>query len=66
MMMDIKDFYLNNPMEWYEYMRIPVKDIPQCIMEQYQLADIVHNGHVLVKIRKRMYGLAQASIITNT
>ena len=31
---DIKDFYLNNPMERYEYMRIPVNMIPQCIMEQ--------------------------------
>ena len=28
MTMDIKDFYLNNPMEQYEYMHIPVKDIP--------------------------------------
>ena len=33
MTMDIKDFYLNNPTEWYEYMLIPVKDIPRCIME---------------------------------
>ena len=47
MTMDIKDFYLNNPMEWYEYMRIPVKDIPQCIMEQYQLEDITHNRNVV-------------------
>jgi hypothetical protein len=64
--MDIKDFYLNNPTEWYEYMRIPIKDIPQCIMEQYQLADIAHNGYVLVEIRKGMYGLPQAGIIANT
>jgi hypothetical protein len=25
---DIKDFYLNTPMNRFEYMRIPVKDIP--------------------------------------
>ena len=28
MTMDIKDFYLNNPMERYEYLRITVEDIP--------------------------------------
>ena len=66
MTMDIKDFYLNNPMEQYEYMRIPIKDIPLCIMEIYQLADIMHNGYVPVEIRKGMDGLLQAGIITNT
>lgn len=63
---DITNFYLNNPMERYEYMRIPIKDIPASIIKQYQLMDIVHNGHVLVEIRKGMYGLPQAGIIANT
>ena len=58
MTMDIKDFYLNNPMERYEYMRIPVNMIPQCIMEQYNLAEIAHDRYVLVEIRKGMYGLS--------
>jgi hypothetical protein len=30
---DIKDFYLNTPMERYEYMRIPIHQIPQAIFE---------------------------------
>ena len=34
-------------MDRYEYMRIPAKDIPADIMEQYDLAPLVHNGHVL-------------------
>ena len=63
MTMDIKDFYLNNPMERYEYMRIPMKDIPDVIIQQYKLNDIAHNGSVLVEIRKGMYGLPQAGII---
>ena len=63
--MDIKDFYLNNPMEVFEYMRIPVKDIPAIIMEQYKLQGLVHNGYVLVEISKGMYGLSQAGIIAN-
>jgi hypothetical protein len=50
-------------MDRYEYMRIPAKDIPADIMEQYNLAPLVHNGHVLTKIRKGMYGLPQAGIL---
>jgi hypothetical protein len=62
---DIKNFYLSNPMDRYEYMRIPVRDIPSTIMEQYNLAPLVHDGVVLVEIRKGMYGLPQAGIIAN-
>jgi hypothetical protein len=62
---DISDFYLNTPMERPEYMRIPVRDIPACIMDQYQLHDLVHNGHVMVEIRKGMYGLPQAGRLAN-
>jgi hypothetical protein len=62
---DIKNFYLNNPMARFEYMWIPVKDIPADIMAQYNLASIVHNDRVLVEIRKGMYGLPQAGIIAN-
>jgi hypothetical protein len=34
MSIHIKDFYLNNPMVRFEYMRIQVKDIPDTIMQQ--------------------------------
>ena len=63
--LDIKDYYLGTPMNRYEYMRIPVADIPPDVMEQYHLADKVHNGYVLVEIRKGMYGLAQSGYIAN-
>jgi hypothetical protein len=62
---DIANFYLNTPMPRYEYMRIPVKDIPDIIMEQYNLHGLVHNGHVIVEIRKGMYGLPHAGLIAN-
>ena len=65
MTVDIKDFYLNTPMDRYEYMRIPVKDIPPTIMEHYNLHPLIHNNHVLVEIRKGMYGLPQAGILAN-
>jgi Reverse transcriptase (RNA-dependent DNA polymerase) len=62
---DIKDFYLNTPMERFEYMRIPVTQIPQAIFDMYNLHELVHNGHVYVEIRKGMYGLPQAGILAN-
>jgi hypothetical protein len=60
---DIECFYLGTPMDRYEYMRIPAKDIPANIMEQYNLAPLVHNGHVLTEIQKGVYGLPQAGIL---
>jgi len=60
---NIEQCYLGTPMDFYEYMRIPAKDIPANIMEQYNLSPRVHNGHVLTEIRKGMYYLPQASIL---
>ena len=56
---DIANFYLNNPMARFEYMRIPICDIPPSIMAQYNLLPLVHNGNIMVEIRKGMYGLPQ-------
>ena len=63
MTVDIKDYYLGTPMNRFEYMRIPVKHIPDDIMHQYNLAGLIVNDHVLVEIRKVMYGLPQAGLI---
>ena len=60
---NLKDFYLETFMNRYEYMCIPVKDIPQDIMDQYNLAPLTHRGHLFVKLRKGMYGLPQAGIL---
>ena len=62
---DLKDFYLNTPMRSPEYMRIPVRIIPKKIMEQYNLAPLIHNGYLYVEITKSMYGLPQAGRIAN-
>ena len=63
MTIDIKDYYLVTPMNRYEYMKIPVKHIPEDIMLQYNLTNLIVNDHVMVEIRKGMYGLPQAVII---
>jgi len=62
---DLKDFYLNTPLDRYEYMRMPVNIIPESIMLQYNLEPLVHNGYVYTEIRKGMYGLPQAGKIAN-
>jgi hypothetical protein len=53
-------------MNRYKYMRIPIKDIPTNIVDQYNISGLVHkNGHVLVEIHEGMYGLPQPGIIAN-
>jgi hypothetical protein len=41
-------------------MRIPTWAIPDQVMTEYKLQGLVHKDHVLVEIRKGMYGLPQA------
>jgi Reverse transcriptase (RNA-dependent DNA polymerase) len=64
---DIKDFYLNTPMDPadYEYMRIPAAAIPACIQDEYKLHDKIINGMAYVQVRKGMYGLKQAGRLAN-
>jgi hypothetical protein len=62
---NLKDFYLNMPMDEYEYMHIPMSVIPDSIFDHFKLANLVHNGYVVVEIGKGMYGLPQAGQIAN-
>ena len=64
MTMDIKNFYLNTPMARYEYMQCCLADMPEDVIEHYQLANkATPEGYFYCKIQKRMYGLPQAGII---
>jgi len=63
-MVDIKDVYLNTPMKRPEYMRLKITDIPDEVIEEYNLREIVDDdGYVYCEITKGMYGLPQAGII---
>lgn len=59
---DIKDFYLNTPMERSEYMWVPRAMLPDEVMDAYGLHEMINpnNGSVLVEIQRGMYGLPQA------
>jgi hypothetical protein len=63
--MDIKNFYLNTPMDHQEYMRIQLRHIPNEIIEEYGLLELAHEGFVYIEINKGMYGLPQAGILAN-
>ena len=57
---DISDFYLNTLMARPEYMRIPLKMIPQSIIDTYNLQPLIHNGYIYFQVDKGLYGLVQA------
>ena len=63
--MDISNFYLGTPMERPEFMRLPIKVIPQEIIYQYKLYDMVSDGWVHVCIERGMYGIPVAGRIAN-
>ena len=65
MTMDISNFYLGTPMERPEYMRMPLKIIPQEIIDHYNLEKIATDGWVYQKIVRGMYGLPIAGKIAN-
>jgi hypothetical protein len=52
-------------MEYFEYMGIPIKLIPQEITDQYNLLALLSDGHVYIEVQKGMYGLPQAGILAN-
>ncbi|KAL7474459.1 hypothetical protein ACHAW6_000435, partial [Cyclotella cf. meneghiniana] len=62
---DIKNFYLNTPMDRPEYMKLKFDLIPDEIVKHYKLRDYVEDGWVYVRINLGMYGLPQAGILAN-
>ena len=62
---DIKNMYLETPLDRYEYMKMPNALFPADIIAHYRLNDKVLNGYIYMEIQKGMYGLLQAGIIAN-
>lgn len=62
--MDISNYYLNTPMERFEYACIPLVDIPEEIIAEYNLVQFIDcNDCVYIQIQKGIYGLPQARIL---
>ncbi len=66
MMMDISNFYLNSLLARPEYVRIKISDIPEEIINEYNLrSKVTESGNVHIKANKGMYGLLQAGLFAN-
>ena len=64
MTIDIKYFYLMTPMAQYEYMRLKLADLPDNVIEQYNLRNrVTKDSYVYLEIRQGMYGLTQSIIL---
>ena len=62
---DLKNFYLNTPMDRPEFMKLKFTLIPDEIVTAYNLHDFEEDGWVYVRIDLGMYGLPQAGILAN-
>jgi len=63
---DIKNFYLDTHMPYYQYMRIHRKYFTPEICTKYNIDRICDvDGYVYVEIRKGMYGLKEAAILAH-
>ena len=62
---DMDNFYINNPMDRYEYMKLTLGIIPEEIIEQYNIRNLAHKGYIYMEIQKGMYGLPQAGKFSN-
>jgi len=62
---NIKNMYLETPLDRYENIKMPIALFPADIIEYYKLMDKVLDGSVYMEIRKGMYGLPQAGVLAN-
>jgi hypothetical protein len=62
---DISNFYIHNDLKEYQYMIFHISMIPQLIIDEYNLQDIVEDGWCYAEIRKAMYGLKESGFIAN-
>ena len=66
LVVDVKNFYLDNIITKNEYYKICISLIPQGVIDEYNLMDKKTNGFLYVRAEKGIYGLVQAGIIEHT
>ena len=57
---DIANFYLNNPKDRNRYIKLPLENFPDEIIQPYKIQDLAHKRFVYVEIQKGVYGLLQS------
>ena len=66
MTINISNFYLNSPLPCPEFIKIKLSDIPQEIINEYNLRKkAISDSHIYIVTDKSMYGLPQAGLIAN-
>ena len=66
MTIDIENMHLNTPLDQHECMKMPLKDIPQEIIDQHQLqTKVASDGCVHIEIRRAMCGSRQSGKLAN-
>jgi hypothetical protein len=65
MCLNIKNLHLTVKLEYFEYMKMPLLLFPSWTIKQYNLTDLAINGWVHIKVRRAVWGLAQAGILAN-
>ena len=63
--MDLKNFYLNTPLNPPEYVHIKLADIPQEFINKYKLNELARNSWIYFEMCRGMYGHPQAGILAN-
>ena len=63
---DISNFYLMTPLKRPEYIRINIRDIPQEIIDEYDLhQQSTADGSIYIVANRGMYGLSQSGLLAN-
>ncbi|KAL7474169.1 hypothetical protein ACHAW6_000157, partial [Cyclotella cf. meneghiniana] len=64
MTVDFKKFYLNTPLQRFEYLKLQVTDLPGDVIAYYKLQEkATKDGFMYVEIWKGMYRLQQAGLL---
>jgi hypothetical protein len=62
--MDLTDFYLGTDLPHEEYIHIPLRLIPDSVMEFYDLQPFIVNNALFCSVHKTHYGLPQAGALS--
>ena len=62
---DAGNFYLETPLDYPEYTRIPVELVPQEFIDADNLASKIKNGYIYMKIIRGINGLPQSGVLAN-
>ncbi|KAL7474779.1 hypothetical protein ACHAW6_000731 [Cyclotella cf. meneghiniana] len=62
---DLKNVYINTPMDQPEYMKLKLNLIPTEVVQKHNLHKFENHGWIYLCINLGMYGLPQAGILAN-